>query len=70
SNNGKGRVFQSDGKEVKLTLTGYFWRYGIRKAIQVSIFRMNPKLKQSRLSWPRLRIRNKESTLSAMMQPL
>ncbi|WP_226972943.1 hypothetical protein, partial [Vibrio navarrensis] len=43
SNNGKGRVFQSDGKEVKLTLTGYFWRYGIRKAIQVSIFRMNPK---------------------------
>ncbi|MGL1044992.1 hypothetical protein ACSTD6_22690, partial [Vibrio vulnificus] len=42
SNNGKGRVFQSDGKEVKLTLTGYFWRYGIRKAIQVSIFRMNP----------------------------
>ncbi|WP_217543571.1 hypothetical protein, partial [Vibrio metschnikovii] len=41
SNNGKGRVFQSDGKEVKLTLTGYFWRYGIRKAIQVSIFRMN-----------------------------
>ncbi|MGL0949226.1 hypothetical protein, partial [Vibrio vulnificus] len=31
-----------DGKEVKLTLTGYFWRYGIRKAIQVSIFRMNP----------------------------
>ncbi|MGR2934760.1 hypothetical protein ABMY10_24040, partial [Vibrio vulnificus] len=35
------RVFQSDGKEVKLTLTGYFWRYGIRKAIQVSIFRMN-----------------------------
>ncbi|MGR2952097.1 hypothetical protein ABMY23_20620, partial [Vibrio vulnificus] len=36
-----GRVFQSDGKEVKLTLTGYFWRYGIRKAIQVSIFRMN-----------------------------
>ncbi|MGR2931941.1 hypothetical protein ABMY10_06920, partial [Vibrio vulnificus] len=37
-----GRVFQSDGKEVKLTLTGYFWRYGIRKAIQVSIFRMNP----------------------------
>ncbi|WP_217543601.1 hypothetical protein, partial [Vibrio metschnikovii] len=40
---GKGRVFQSDGKEVKLTLTGYFWRYGIRKAIQVSIFRMNRK---------------------------
>ncbi|MGR3073756.1 hypothetical protein ABMY53_22555, partial [Vibrio vulnificus] len=26
---------------MKLTLTGYFWRYGIRKAIQVSIFRMN-----------------------------
>ncbi|MGL0927444.1 hypothetical protein, partial [Vibrio vulnificus] len=33
-----------DGKEVKLTLTGYFWRYGIRKAIQVSIFRMNLKM--------------------------
>ncbi|WP_171816742.1 hypothetical protein [Vibrio sp. S234-5] len=28
---------------MKLTLTGYFWRYGIRKAIQVSIFRMNQK---------------------------
>ncbi|MGR2902333.1 hypothetical protein, partial [Vibrio vulnificus] len=41
-----GRVFQSDGKEVKLTLTGYFWRYGIRKAIQVSIFRMNLRNKE------------------------
>ncbi|WP_217543627.1 hypothetical protein, partial [Vibrio metschnikovii] len=48
SNNGKGRVFQSDGKEVKLTLTGYFWRYGIRKAIQVSIFRMNRLYLESR----------------------
>ncbi|MGL1049006.1 hypothetical protein ACSTDW_20275, partial [Vibrio vulnificus] len=48
SNNGKGRVFQSDGKEVKLTLTGYFWRYGIRKAIQVSIFRMNRYITQKK----------------------